>query len=261
MVPPEMQRFLRQGLAESMKDVVKIDLFTQRPLPLTVPGREECVTCASTQALVTELAGLHSKLHLTVHERGADRPLEERLGIEQVPAIVLRGVLNRPMTFYGEPGGVLFEPLVEAILASSRNVSVLPADVTRPLRRLREPVRVRMFVEQDSPPCVPMILGAAGLAVESKQVRLAVYRASEVPRLVERFGVEAVPFTIFDDRSAFEGLVEPNVFVANLLRASRTRTAIAFPRGTAGTPLPSQQPRQQGAQESVRPSGLIVSGR
>lgn len=261
MIPLEMQRLLREELAKSIKDPVKIDLFTQRPLALTVPGREECATCVDTQALLTDLARLHPKLHLTVHERGADRALEQRLAIEHLPAIVLRGVLNRPAVFFGEPGGVLFEPFVEAILVTSRNSSTLPAEVTRPLKRLRDPVRVRLFVEQDSQPCVPMALAAFGLAIESKQVRLSVYRASEFPRLVERFGVRVAPFTIFDDRSAFEGAVEPNVFVANLLKAVQTRAAVALPRGTAGTPLPAPQQPQQGPRENVRPSGLIVPGR
>lgn len=258
MIPLALQTTLRDLFARSLKDPVKIDFFTQRPLPLTIPGREECLTCVPTGEMLADLARLHPALRLTVHERGSDRALEQKLGIEHVPATVLRGVLNRPATFYGQPAQHLFEPFLEGIVLMSRNESGLPRDVASRLKRLRESVRVQLFVDAASPPCAPMVQTAYALAVESKWVKVAIYAVPEYPRLAERYAIRTVPTVVFNGLSVLTGLVAPNVFVEDLLKAATARTAIPLPRGEAATPLRLPDEPRQAPTETVRPSGLIV---
>ena len=258
MIPLALQTTLRDLFARSLKDPVKIDFFTQKPLPLTIPGREECATCPPTGEMLADLARLHPALRLTVHERGADLTLEQKLSIEHVPAIVLRGVLNRPATFYGQPARYLFEPFIEGIVLMSRNESGLPRELASRLKRLRESVRVQLFVDADSPPCTPMVQTAYALAVESKWVKVTIYAVPEYPRLAERYAIRTVPTVIFNGLSTFTGLVAPNVFVDHLLKAAAARTAIPLPRGEAATPLRHPAEQGQAPTETVRPSGLII---
>ena len=259
MLPLQLRDSLRQVFAKGMRDPVKIDLVTQRPLALAVPGREECRTCEETGELLRDVAALHPSLRLTTHERGEEKEFEQKYGVDHVPAIVLRGVLNRPALFYGEPSQYLFEPFLEALMLISRNESALPPDVTKKLKRLREPTRVQLFVDPLSPACGPMTQLVFALANENKNVHPAVYVASEFPRLALRFAVQATPTTVFDGRSAFVGLVDPSVFVDNMLRAIATRSAIALPRGTDATPFNPQEAAQEATQaQNIRPSGLII---
>lgn len=259
MIPLALRDSLRQVFAEGMRDPVKIDLVTQRPLALAVPGREDCRTCEETGTLLAEIAALHPSLRLTTHERGEDKSFEQKYEIDHVPAILLRGVLNRPALFFGEPAQHLFEPFLEALMLVSRNESALPPDVTKKLKRLREPVHVQLFADPLSPACGPMLQIAFALAIESKNVHTAVYAVPEFPRLAQRYAVQATPTTIFDGRSAFVGLVDPSVFVDNMLRASATRSAIPLPRGTDAMLFNPQESAQDATQaQNVRPSGLII---
>jgi len=248
---------IKSIFADGLKQPVKLDFFTQKPLTMLVPGREECQFCTDTQALLEDLARMSTLLRLTVHERGADKTLDARLGIERVPATVIRGVLNRPVTFYGIPINYLFSPLIEALLLISQNKAPLPARAAKSLKRLHQPVRVRVFVSPDSEFCGPMMTAAFAFAVESKQVRAEIIEVAEFPRLAERYGVQQVPFTVIDDRAAFPGLVEPDVFADQIVKTATSRTLTAAPRGES-TPLPrADQPQR----ENVRPSGLIIPGR
>lgn len=262
MIPLDLQETLRSVFAEGMKDPVKLDFITQRPLKLAIPGRDECQSCEETGALVADLAALHPVLRLTRHERGADKEFEEKFGVDQVPAIVLRGVLNRPAVFFGEPKGYLFEPFLEALIMASRNESGLPPDVVKKLKRLREPVQVQLLADPTSPPSGQLVQTAFALATENKNVRLAVYALNEYPRLAQRYAVQATPTTILAGRSAFVGVVDASVLIDNMLRAAATRTAIALPRGSDATPFNPDEAQQEAAQaQTVRPSGLFVPGR
>ncbi|HEY7296007.1 MAG TPA: hypothetical protein VH916_13260, partial [Dehalococcoidia bacterium] len=126
MIPLAELEQIRSIFAEQLKQPVKLDFFTQKPLAMVIPGREECQFCADTQALLEDLARVGPQLRLTVHERGADRALDERMGVERVPATVIRGVLNRPVTFYGIPISHLFSALIETLLLMSQNKAQLP---------------------------------------------------------------------------------------------------------------------------------------
>src|SRR5579884_2907947 len=102
MLPLETQRALRDEFFPSaLEGRVRLDLFTRHTSALIVLGREPCATCADAQQLIEEIAACSPLLSLTVHEQGADRELERRLGVDQVPALVIRGVTNRPVVFYG----------------------------------------------------------------------------------------------------------------------------------------------------------------
>ncbi|HZQ36349.1 MAG TPA: thioredoxin family protein, partial [Dehalococcoidia bacterium] len=220
--------------------------------------REECRFCNDTQALLEDLARINPLLRLAVHERGADNDLDARMGVERVPATVMRGVLNRPVTLYGIPINYLFAPLLETLILLSQNRAQLPPRVAKLLKRLREPVRLRVFVSPESEFCVGMMTAAFAFAVESKQVHAEVVEVAEFPRLGERYGVQQVPFTLINDRAAFPGLVEPEVFAEQIVKAATSRTLAAPPRGQS-TPL--TRPEQPQQRENVRPSGLIIPGR
>ncbi|MHB8577785.1 MAG: thioredoxin family protein [Dehalococcoidia bacterium] len=261
MIPLNDQQELRDLFGRALKDRVKIEFFTQRPSAMLIPGREECQFCKDVEALLHELVRLSPLLNLAVHELGHDRELQDRYGVERVPATVIRGVLNRPVSIYGVPLGTLFTSLVETLVLMSQNKSQLPAPAVKRLKRLHAPVKLLLFVSPESPYCAPMVTTAFACAIESKFVKATVIEVAEFPRLAERYQVKQVPFTVLNERAAFPGVVPPEALAEQIVKAATSRTiSVALPRSQGASAIgPEGQPQAPG--EVVRPSGLIIPGR
>ena len=67
MIPLKDQDFIREKFAQELLGQVKIDLFTEREVTLTVPGKEPCVTCKPTREMLQEISGLSDWISLRVH--------------------------------------------------------------------------------------------------------------------------------------------------------------------------------------------------
>ncbi len=146
MIPLRDQEYIRQRFAEALQGRVRIDLFTQKPSALFIPGREECATCKDTQTLVEEVAALSDRITLTVHEFAEELQEARKFGVERVPAIVIRGQLNRPLKFYGIPAGNEFANFIETVVLASLPDPGVERETVRRLRKLRQPVTVTVFV-------------------------------------------------------------------------------------------------------------------
>jgi glutaredoxin-like protein len=263
MIPLEEQRTLRELFQEQLREPVKIDFFTQKKTALMLPGREECQFCDDVQTLLQEIVHLDERLTLTVHDFGADTALAKRYGVERVPATVLRGVINRPVVFFGVPLAELFNALIESLVLVSHNHSHLPPAAAKRVKHLREPVNLRLFVSLTSPQAAAMMIVATAFALKTKLVKTSIVEASEFPRLTERLGIKEVPYALLNDRYSFVGMVEPEPFAAQLIKAVTSRTLAAqTPRLGETTPLaPAGSREGQQVAENVRPSGLIIPGR
>ena len=268
MIPLREQEAIRRRFAEELKGTVKIDFFTRRPAPVFVPGREDCPYCPQAQQILEELAHLSDRIDLRVHQEGADRTLEERYGIHGVPAIVVRGALNRPLVQYGFPTGVLFSVLLEGIIDASGPAPDPPPLVKRRLKRLKRPVTVQVFTLPDDQNGAVQARTAQVVALAGQHIRAEIIEAAEFPRLVEQFGIRATPTTIIDGgKGVLLGVQAPEELVDRIVRTAEQQlvsTKHALVTGlheTSGsgsaTPFP-QPPRQEG---TVRPSGLIIPGR
>ncbi len=146
MIPLRDQEFIRQRFAEGLQGRVRVDLFTQKPSAIFIPGREECLTCKDTQTLLEELAALSDRITLTVHEFAEERVEAKRLGIERVPGIVVRGQLNRPLKFYGIPAGNEFANFIETMVLASLPDPGVSKETVRRLKKMRHPVTATVFV-------------------------------------------------------------------------------------------------------------------
>jgi glutaredoxin len=266
MIPLREQEAIRQRFAEEMKGTVKIDFFTRRPAPVFVPGREDCPYCPQAQQIIEELAHLSDRIDLRVHQQGEDRALEERYGMHDVPAIVVRGAINRPLVQYGFPTGVLFSVLLESIIDASGPVPDPPPLVKRRLKRLKRPVTVQVFTLPDDQNGAIQARTAQVIALASQHIRAETIEAAEFPRLVEQYGVRATPTTVINGgKGVLLGVQSPEDLVDQIVRTADQQLVSAKNALTAGlheasaTPFP-QQPRQP-QKGTVRPSGLIIPGR
>ncbi|MAG37024.1 MAG: hypothetical protein CL878_12380 [Dehalococcoidia bacterium] len=121
---------LEQRFKDELRDEVTLQLFTTRRFGLFIPGREECVTCPDAEALLTEVADLSPQLRLSKHDLNAEAEAAAAVGVDKVPALVLRGTDGVPagqVRFFGLPSGYEFLTLVDDIIAVSRGTAPLSA--------------------------------------------------------------------------------------------------------------------------------------
>ena len=136
---------LKRTLRTELKDEVTLRLFTQKPGPLVIPGRE-CKTCPQTQELMEELVSLSPKLHLEVYDFHSQSEERDKYGVEMIPAIVMGKEGEGRIKFYGIPIGHEFTTVLAGIRTLSRGVSSLAMDSRKKLRRVNRPVHIQVFV-------------------------------------------------------------------------------------------------------------------
>ena len=121
---------LEQRFRDELPSAVTLQLFTTPRFGLYIPGREECVTCADAEALLTEVADLSPQLTLTKHDLYAEPEVAAAAGVDKVPALVLRGTDGEPdgrVRFFGLPSGYEFATLVDSIISVSKGTPSLRA--------------------------------------------------------------------------------------------------------------------------------------
>jgi glutaredoxin-like protein len=255
VIPLRDQEFLRARFARELTGAVRIDYFTQRRLPVFIPGREECAYCEEAQTLLKEIAALSEKITLTVHEFTDAAKEAARLGVDRVPGIVVRGALNRPLRFFGFPVGNQLVSLIEGIVDASRGKVELTTETVRHLRRLLQTVRLDLFVTPACPHCPDMTRLAYKLALETTRVRVDVVEISEFPRLAQRYGIRAVPTVVLDERAVLVGAMDETAIVSHITQAAQGR-ALRPAGGPPGPSTPLEQPHQEGTARTG--SGIIL---
>lgn len=121
---------LEQRFQDELVGAVTLQLFTTPRYGLYIPGREECVTCADAEALLTEVAELSPQLTLSKHDLYAEPEVAAAAGVDKVPALVLRGADGEPdgrVRFFGLPSGYEFATLVDSIIGVSQGTPSLRA--------------------------------------------------------------------------------------------------------------------------------------
>jgi glutaredoxin-like protein len=220
VIPLREQDYIRERFTGGLEGKVKIDYFTQKPSPLYVPGREECLTCEDTRVLLEELAGLSDKISLTVRELAEAQEEAKKLGVDKVPGIVLRGPANRPLRFFGIPGGNEFPNFIEAIIDASKSQVKLGPETAKQLKKLKDTVSITVYVTPTCPYCPGVVHAAYLLALASARIEAAAVEISEFPRLAQQLGVRAVPFTVINDRATVAGALDEAGLVEEVLKAA-----------------------------------------
>jgi glutaredoxin-like protein len=252
VIPLRDQEYLRARFAREMVGAVRIDHFTQRNLPIFIPGREECPFCEETQQTLKELAALSDKIRLNVYEFSQSTAEAARLKVDKVPGTVIRGPLNRPIRFYGFPAGQEFPAFVEDIIDASRGKAELAPETVRQLRKLRREIAIQVFVTPTCPHCPGVARLAHRMALESPHISADVVEISEFPRLAERYQVRAVPVVVIDERVVLVGAMDEPALLAQIVRVAQGKT-VQPAAGAAGPSSPlEQRPTER------RESGLIL---
>ncbi len=122
---------------------VSATLTTRRQSPLVIPGRVECESCPTTEALVGELADLSENFRVEV--RQVDDHPEGSLPGGRIPVIELAGEAKGRIRFVGLPVGHEFGSLVDAAIAVSGGPGSLSEAASATLESLTRPVHIQVF--------------------------------------------------------------------------------------------------------------------
>jgi glutaredoxin-like protein len=220
MIRAQDRAMLAQLFAVELAVPVSLIIFTQRPSPIIIPGRDVCELCEQTEQLVKEVGELSEKLSTEVYDFTENEENAKVYGVDKIPAVVLIGAKDYGIRFYGIPLGYEFVTLVEAILDVSRGSTDLGAQIKEQLQTLDSDVHIQVFTTPTCPYCSQAVRTAHQMAVESDHVRADAIEITEFPRLIDRYRVRGVPKVIINETRAFEGALPTEAFLAHVLDAS-----------------------------------------
>ena len=145
MIAERDSQTIREHFNDNMTGDVEIIMFTERPSLIFVPGRETCETCEDTRMLLEEVSALSEKVKLTVHELAAAREQASDLGIDRVPAFVLKGAAKGSVRFFGMPSGYEFSAFIGDLVDASKGETDLSDDTRAFLGSLTEDLNIKVF--------------------------------------------------------------------------------------------------------------------
>ena len=217
LIQDQKKSELKRTFRKDLKAEVELRLFTQRPSPIAVPGRE-CRYCVQTQQLLEELVALSPKITLETTDVYAQPELALEEGITRVPAIAFGKIGKAKLRFFGIPTGHQLAVVVENIKTISRGVSPLSMDTRKKLRSINQPVHIQVFVTPASTECPPIARLAHALALENENITADVVEIEEFPVLAQQYGVRSVPFTVVNELTQVPGLVTESEFVEKIIQ-------------------------------------------
>ena len=242
---------------------VKLDYFHQSPKRVLVPGRVERPSCAFALDVYSEIAALSPQLSLDVHEFEDHPETAAKRGASDVPCIVVRGELNRPIRLYGPPNGHLLVALVRAIVLASARPKALAA-ITRSLKRLRSPAAIQVFASPLQQESGEAALAAWATALLSPKLAADVYVVEEFPDHARRASVQAIPSTIFPNMPPAPGVIDGQA-LAEFAALSQTRPERASlnppnSRPNSAVAWRPPQPQQRAPQQRTPDPTALAAG-
>ena len=210
MIAADILVVFEKGLA-GLPGPVTIEYFQSGESALAVPGREPvpCRDCKPTLELLQQITAVSDGVDLRVHEITHDPQLAAEFDIDRVPGMVFRGGRNRRLRLYGLPLGHFLPVLLDAIRTVSREPDETPAEFTRILDQIDQPLQVRVLGSSRHPSVHPAATSAYTLASQSERVEASVYVMETFPDLVRELEMTSTPLTFVNDSRGFAGVTGP----------------------------------------------------
>lgn len=230
MIPAAEKARLKRDFRKRLQGDVGLRMYTQRPSPIAVPGRD-CRYCPQTRQLMEELAALSPKLRLETVDFHAEPQRAREDGVSRIPAVALGPAplmfpepggpsgTGPQLRFYGLPLGYQLPALIDTIKAVSRGSTRLSVNTRKQLRRISRPVHLQVFVTPGNELSAGMSLLAYAMAVENLRIAAEVIEAEEFPELARRYGVRQVPLTVINELATLSGMVGEAELLEKTLQA------------------------------------------
>ncbi len=193
-----------------LKNDVKLILFTQE---------EDCTYCNDEKMLIDELGSLSEKLKVEHYDYATQNDKKEQYKVDKYPALIVEGIKDYGIRYYGIPAGYEFASVIEDIMDVSEGNSNLAEQSKKKLEAINKPIRIQVFVTPSCPYCPKAVRTAHKIAIENDFVTADMVEASEFPEVSDKYGVQAVPKTVINDGTEFVGALPEDQFVDGVLSA------------------------------------------
>ena len=206
----EKQQKQLKDIFKKLENKVKLVYFTQEM---------ECPFCKEARELLQDVSSLSDgKITLEIYDFVADKDMVNRYGIDKIPATVVVGQKEYGIRFFGIPAGYEFTSLINSILVASKGESGLSNETKELLKKLKDPVRIQVYITLTCPYCPKAVELAHRLAVESDLITGEMIETSEFPTYMQKYNIMSVPRIIINDKVDFEGTLTEKEFVENLMK-------------------------------------------
>jgi thioredoxin reductase (NADPH) len=216
---PEDRDTIRGIVSGAIQKPVEVLLFSQK---------FACGSCSNTAELLRELASLNQNIKLRVVFLEDEEKLAERLGVDMVPAILIRaphGEYN--MRFFGLPNGYEFPVLLEGLAMASSGTTGIKERQKETVKKIDKRIRIKIFTTPTCPYCPTVGRNVFMAAVENPHINAEIIEISEYPQLSQKYDVKAVPKTVINDRFAIEGAYSMDNFVRMLATITGVKVSLA----------------------------------
>lgn len=229
LIPAQEKAGLKRDFRKRLQADVGLRLYTQRPSPIAIPGRE-CRYCPQARQLIEELAALSPKLRLETVDFHAEPQRAQDDGISRIPAVAIgpaASIFPQPgaqsaaprIRFYGLPLGYQLPALIDTIKAVSRGSTHLAVNTRKQLRRISRPVQLQVFATPGNELAAGMSLLACAMAVENPHISADIIEAEEFPDLVRRYNVRQIPLTVINELATLPGMAGEAELLEKTLQA------------------------------------------
>jgi len=212
LIPEEQKQRLKEEFERSLKDDVRIVIFTQEV---------ECPFCKQARELVEEVASISNKIKVEVYDFVKDEERAKEYQVDKVPAIVVLGKKDYGIRFYGLPYGYEFKPFTESIINVSKGTTNLSEETKKKLASIENPVHIQVLVSLTCPHCPIVTSLAHQFAMESDLVKADIIDVGEFPHLGHKYSVMGVPKTVINEKTEFVGAISEELFVQQVILAQR----------------------------------------
>ena len=204
------RRYVKQLFEKELSGEVRLVVFTQK---------FECEGCEITRRIAEELAELSPNISVEVHDFEEDGELARKWRVDKIPALLVFGMREYGIRYFGMPTGYEFAALLDDIVDVSKGRSRLSEATKARLKEIKEPVHIQVFVTPTCPYCPRAVRTAHMFALENENVVGDMIESLEFPHLANKYNVMAVPKVVINDVLAFEGAVPEHIFLEYVLHA------------------------------------------
>ena len=195
---------------EKLEHEVELLIFTSK--------RVRCLACNELEELVEQIIELSPKIKETSGLYDDDEA-RRKYQIDKHPAIVIHGVKEYKIQYFGVPSGLEFNPFIETIIAVSTGVTDLPQNVVEKLTGITEPVHIQVFTTSTCPYCPRVVEMSHKFAMITDKITSDMIDALEFRELAMHYGVFGVPKTVINDNIFLDGLVTQDKFIEAIFKA------------------------------------------
>ncbi len=203
-----------------IKDLFEKNMTGEVNLILFTDSAEKCQYCSDTRELIGELAGISSRIKLTVYDISENAKEAKFLGVDKTPALVVGGKKIYNVHYYGIPAGHEFAALLEDIVDASKGTTRLSDSTKNALKGIKKQVDIKVFVTPTCPYCPRAVRTAHQFAMENSNIKSSMIESMEFSEMASKYEVMAVPKVVINESVSFEGALPEEQFLEYVQKAA-----------------------------------------